>query len=59
MKLKHRTSYRHRRQSEYPPIEDQLDAFWKGGVEAERMREKVRAVKARHPKPNGENDSPT
>jgi hypothetical protein len=43
-------SYKRNRQAEYPPIGDQLDALWKGGVEAEAMLAKVQAVKAKYPK---------
>jgi len=39
------------RRAEYPSVEDQLDAFWKGGDEAEAMRERVLAVKDKFPKP--------
>jgi len=39
------------RKQTYPPIAEQLDAFWKGGDEAEAMRQQVMAVKARFPKP--------
>lgn len=44
--------YSEERKAAYPPIEDQLDALWKGGAEAEAMRAKVMAVKAAHPKPD-------
>jgi hypothetical protein len=44
--------YAEERKASYPPIEDQLDALWKGGVDAEAMREQVAAVKAAHPKPD-------
>jgi hypothetical protein len=43
-------TYDIKRQMEYPPIEDQLDAFWKGGAEAEAMKAKIDAVKAKYPK---------
>lgn len=43
-------TYAEKRQSEYPSIADQLDAFWKGGAEAEAMRAQVMAVKAKYPK---------
>lgn len=46
-----RRSYAEHRAAEYPPVKEQLDAFWKGGAEAEAMRAKVMAVKAAHPKP--------
>ena len=39
------------RTAAYPSITDQLDAYAKGGAEAEAMRETVMAVKARYPKP--------
>jgi len=42
--------YKVERAKEYPPIGDQLDALWKGGVEAEAMLAKVQAVKAKYPK---------
>ena len=42
--------YRELRASEYPAITDQLDALWKGGAEAESMRERVMAVKRKFPK---------
>lgn len=38
------------RRSEYPPIEDQLDALWKGGAESEAMRQKITAIKLKFPK---------
>jgi len=43
-------SYAEKRQDEYPPIGDQLDALWKGGDAAAEMLEKVQAVKAKYPK---------
>lgn len=43
-------SYAEKRRREYPPIGDQLDAFWKGGAEAEAMKAKVQAVKNKYPK---------
>ena len=42
--------YASQRRFEYPPIPDQLDAFWKGGEDAEVMRARVLAVKAKYPK---------
>jgi len=39
------------RKMNYPSLADQLDAFWKGGEEAELMKQKVLSVKARFPKP--------
>lgn len=43
-------SYAEKRRREYPTIGDQLDAFWKGGAEAEAMKAKIQAVKNKHPK---------
>jgi len=42
--------YYHKRISNYPPIGDQLDAFWKGGAEAAAMKAKIDEVKAKYPK---------
>ena len=39
------------RASAYPSFTDQLDAIWKGGAEAENMRLRVMAVKAKYAKP--------
>jgi len=43
-------SYAEKRALEYPPIGEQLGAFWKGGAEAEAMKAKIDAVKAKYPK---------
>lgn len=51
MKRDVREPYDVRRKAAYPSIEDQLDALWKGGTEAEAMRKRVAEVKARFPKP--------
>jgi hypothetical protein len=45
------SAYKHQRAAEYPPIGDQLDALWKGGIAAEEMLATVMAVKAKYPKP--------
>lgn len=42
--------YAERRKAEYPPIEEQLDALWKGGDALEEMRQRVLGVKKRYPK---------
>ena len=39
------------RASEYPKIEEQLDAFWKGGNAKTQMEDKIAAIKAKYPKP--------
>jgi hypothetical protein len=39
-----------KRRWEYPPIEEQLDAIWKGGEAMEEMRQRVLAVKQKFPK---------
>jgi hypothetical protein len=44
------SDYVTRRRAEYPPIVDQLDALWKGGADADAMRDTIVSVKARHPK---------
>ena len=44
-------TYAQKRAAEYPPVGDQLDALWKGGVAAEEMLAIVMAVKAKYPKP--------
>lgn len=46
-----KTIYKKKRQQEYPSIEDQLDALWKGGQEAQEMKARIEAVKAKYPKP--------
>lgn len=43
-------TYKEKRRAEYPPIEDQLDALWKGGAEAATMKDDIMAVKAKYPK---------
>jgi hypothetical protein len=44
------SAYKAKRQAEYPPIGDQLDALWKGGDAAAEMLAKVQAVKTKYPK---------
>lgn len=44
------SEYRKLRADAYPSIADQLDALWKGGDDAELMREKVMSIKNRYPK---------
>ena len=39
------------RKMNYPSLEDQLDAFWKGGEDSEIIRQRVLEVKTRFPKP--------
>lgn len=50
MKIKVRRDYRLLRKAMYPPIEEQLDALWKGGAEEDAMRERILAIKQRFPK---------
>jgi hypothetical protein len=38
------------RATEYPPIEDQLDALWKGGEALTEMQARIMAVKEKYPK---------
>ena len=42
--------YARKRQIEYPPIGDQLDALWKGGDEATAMKVIIDKVKSDNPK---------
>ena len=44
--------YYAKRRAEYPSLGDQLDAFWKGGVEEANMFDRIQAVKAKYPKPS-------
>lgn len=44
-------TYKGKRRAEYPSIEDQLDALWKGGADEAAMRTQIEAVKVKHPKP--------
>lgn len=57
MKIEHEEDYRNRRKAEYPPLAEQLGALWKGGAEAEAMREQIEAVKAKYPKPATEKNN--
>ena len=42
--------YTEKRRLSYPPIGDQLDAIWKGGVDMADMKARIVAVKAKYPK---------
>lgn len=39
------------RANEYPPLAEQMDAFWKGGVSAEAMQQCIVDIKNKYPKP--------
>jgi hypothetical protein len=43
--------YYAKRRAEYPPLAEQLDAFWKGGQAQADMLAKIQAVKNKYPKP--------
>jgi len=43
-------TYSHKRQREYPPIGDQLDALFKAGVYPAEMAAVIQAVKDKYPK---------
>ena len=45
-------AYMLNRRAEYPLIEYQLDAIWKGGMAQEEMRQKIESIKAKYPKPD-------
>lgn len=47
-------AYQDLRRSEYPPIADQLDAIWKGGISEEEMLNKIHEIKQKYPKPGGD-----
>ncbi len=49
-KIEHKTDYVAKRLPEYPSVEDQLDAIWKGGKDFEEMRKRILAVKKDWPK---------
>jgi len=49
MKVNHKADYRARRRAEYPSVEDQLDALWKGDAAAGEMRRRVLEIKAKYP----------
>lgn len=38
------------RAREYPTLGDQLDAYWKGGVDRDHMKATIDAIKAKYPK---------
>ena len=44
------TEYQRLRRVEYPSIQDQLDALWKGGEAAAAMLQQIQAVKVKYPK---------
>jgi hypothetical protein len=44
-------TYAQKRRKEYPSIEDQLDAIFKGGADFDEMKQRIEAIKAKHPKP--------
>lgn len=52
MKIDVKVEYDQRRKEEYPSLEDQLDALWKGGKDADAMRKKIMDIKAQFPKPD-------
>ena len=39
-----------KRAAEYPSIQEQLEAMWVGGLEAETMRQKILAIIAKYPR---------
>lgn len=48
------TDWYNLREDAYPPIKDQLDAAWKGGEEAEAMKQLILSIKEKYPKPTEE-----
>lgn len=51
MKITHRSDYSKRRRKEYPPIEEQLDAIFKGGQDFAQMQQRIAEIKRKYPKP--------
>ena len=51
MKVTHTPDYAQRRRSEYPSIEEQLDALWKGGQAQAEMAQRIATIKTKYPKP--------
>jgi hypothetical protein len=51
MKIEVRPDYQEQRRQAYPPVQEQLDALWKGGVDESAMRARILAIKVKHPKP--------
>jgi hypothetical protein len=43
-------AYKSKRQAEYPPIGDQLDALYKAGVFPAELAAQIKAVKDKYPK---------
>lgn len=43
--------YYAKRRAEYPPLAEQLDAFWKGGQAQADMLAKIQEIKTKYPKP--------
>lgn len=44
-------AYKESRKVEYPSLEDQLDAIWKGEPHLTEMRSRILEVKQKYPKP--------
>ena len=49
--MSNKRTYADARKTEYPPLEDQLDAIWKGGADEAAMRQLILGIKDKHPKP--------
>lgn len=45
--------YVEKRKKEYPSLEDQLDAIWKGEPYTLKMKDKILAIKQKYPKSEG------
>jgi len=50
MKVKAQYDYAKARREAYPPLEEQLDAIFKGGTAEDEMRRKIMEVKEKFPK---------
>jgi hypothetical protein len=54
MKIEVRPDYQAQRRQAYPPLQEQLDALWKGGVDESAMRSRILAIKVQYPKPGSQ-----
>jgi len=50
-KFKKDNEYKELRRKEYPPLVEQLEALWEGEGKIEEMRDKIKAIWEKYPKP--------
>lgn len=51
LKVSNKRTYSDARKKEYPSLEDQFDALWKGGQYEAQMRLRILSIKDKFPKP--------